>query len=69
MFGVSVLISDFPPYLLDEIFSQILAAVGDLARRDFCRLDRCNVGAAHVAIYCSVFAVVEAGHDAKGQSG
>ena len=57
-----VLIPDFPPYVRNEILSQILAAAGDLARRDFCRLHRSNVGAAYVAIYRSVFAVAEPGY-------
>lgn len=52
-----LLIPEVPPYALNEILSQILAAAGDLARRDFCRLDRSNVGAAHVAIYRSLSAL------------
>ena len=57
-----LLIPDFPPYVRNEILSQILAAACDLARRDFCRLLRSNVGAAYVAIYRSVFALAEPAH-------
>src|SRR5262245_20085647 len=66
MFGVSVLIliSDGPP--LGEIFSQILAAVADLDRRDLRRVDQRHVRRAHVAIHRSLLALVEAGHVAEG---
>ena len=57
-----LLIPDFPPYVRNEILSQILAAAGDLARRDFCRLHRSNVGAAYVTFYRSVFALAEPPH-------
>jgi len=57
-----LLIPEVPPYVLNENLSQILAAAADLARRDFCRLHRSNVGAAYVAIHRSVFAVAEPGY-------
>ena len=69
MFGVSVLISDFRRVTLDEIFPQILVAVVDLARRDFRRFDECDVRRAHVAIHCSLFALVEAGDVAEDDLG
>ena len=52
------------PYKTNAIFSQILAAVADVARRDFCRLDRSDVHRAHITIYCSNLALVETGHGA-----
>jgi hypothetical protein len=48
-----------------ETLSKILTTVTDLARRDFPRLDRSDVGRAHVAIHCSVFALVETGDFAQ----
>jgi len=45
--------------LQHAIIPQILAAVLDLARRDFTRLDRSDVGRAHLAIHRSDFALVE----------
>ena len=44
--------------------SEILAAVADLAGRDFCQLDRSDVRRAHVAISYSDLALVEAGRGA-----
>ena len=38
-----------------------------MACGDFYRFDECDVGRAHVAIYCSVFALVETGNDAAGR--
>jgi VanZ family protein len=38
-----------PPYKTNASFPEILAAVADLARRNFCRLDRSDVRRAHVA--------------------
>ena len=69
MFGVSVLISDFRRLTSDEIFSQILVAGVGLAWRDFHRFDERDVGRAHVAIHCSVLALVETGDDAEGNLG
>lgn len=43
---------------------QILAAIIDLARRDFYWLDECDVVGADVTIYCSVLALVKTGHGA-----
>src|SRR5215831_824505 len=66
MFGVSALISGFRRRPLDEIFPEILVAARDLAWRDICRLDQHHVRRAHVAIHCSLLALVEAGHVAEG---
>src|SRR6266404_717346 len=54
------------PYNQNEPLPEILAAVTDLARRDFCRLDGSHVRRTHVPIYCSLLALVEAGHVAEG---
>jgi len=57
-----LLIPEVPPYVLNENLPQILAAAYDLDGRDFCRLDRSNVGAAHVAIYRSISALAGPAH-------
>ena len=46
----------------DATLSKILATIADLGWRDFPRLDRSDVGRAHVAIHCSIFAPSETGY-------
>ena len=42
--------------------SKILATISDLGWRDFPRLNRSDVGRAHVAIHCPVFALGQTRH-------